>query len=247
MANLNRFTSPLYDADTMYLFDDFWTAQSDLQWTDTITDTGTVVIGDAVSGIATLTPSDGSVSDNDEVYFATTNELFLFLANRPIYGRFRFALSLTTLAAMNFFVGFQNAVGANTIIDDGGGPKVSGSTLAVGKIDGESVWRVYSACNGTSTTTLSSKTVTAGATTWHDVEIVCGDWDGTSMQVSFRVDGEYLKDSINNLPIRHTVLIASATEMSAFAGVKLGAATNNDKMLLDFAYASQRRATPAAA
>ncbi len=247
MANLSRFTAPLWDVDAFYLFDDFKDDQSDLSWVDTITDTGTVAIGDAVSGIATLTPSDGSVVDNDEVYFATANELFLFLANRPIYGKFRFATVLTTLSAMNFCVGFQNAVGANSLVDDGGGPKVSGSTLAVGKVDGETAWRVWSACNGTSTTTLSTLTVTSGATIWHDVEIICGDWDGVSMQVSFKVDGAYLKDTINNLPIRHTVLIASATAMSAFVGAKLGASTNNDVMLLDIAYAAQRRAAPAAA
>jgi hypothetical protein len=244
MANLTRFTGPLFDLDSFHIFDDFWMDQTDLTFVDTITDTGTVAIGDAVSGIATLTPSDGTVADNDEVYFATANMLFKFLADRPLYGRFRFALVPTTISVMNAAVGFQNAVGANSLVDDGGGVKVSGSTLAVEKRDGETAWRATSACNGVATTTLSTKTVTSGATTWHDVEIECGDWDGVSMKVSYKVDGEYLRDTVNNLPIRHTVAIASATEMSAWAGVKLGAITNNDTMLLDFVYAAQRRAGP---
>lgn len=239
MANLNRFTAPLWDLDVFHVFDDFWMDQTDLTFVDTVTDSGSVAIGDATRGIATLTPSDGTVADNDEVYLASANELFLFAAGRPIYGRCRLQFTETASGVYNAAFGFQNAVGANSLIDDGGGPKVSGSTLAIAKIDGETVWRLYTACNGVSTTTKSQ--TTAGGSAYQVLEIFCEDvGDGVNMRVLAKVDGEYLKDA-NGYVIRHTVAIASATEMQVFAGAKLGAATNNDVLLVDYIYAHQAR------
>src|ERR1051325_8543393 len=242
--NITRFTAPLWDLGAVVVFDDFVLDQQDTSAIDTITDSGTVLMGDAVNGVATLTPSDGSVGDNDEAYLASPNEVFKFGTNRSIYGRFKFRYTEVTSDKVNWCVGFQDAVGANSLVDDGAGPKVSGSTLAIAKVDGGSnLLKVYSACNGTSTSTTTNFTVAAA--TDYLAEIICNDWDGVSMQVSFRfgivANGlEYLKDANGNI-IRHTVLIASATEMQIFAGVKLGAATNNDTLLLDYWYGAQTR------
>jgi hypothetical protein len=60
------------------------------------------------------------------------------------------------------------------------------------------------------------------------------------MQVYFYVDGTPLKDTTGNV-IKHTVAIASATEMSVWAGAKLGAATNNDTTKIDFILGQQTR------
>lgn len=238
MANLARFTSHLAELDTVVVFDDFVCDQSDVSFIDTITDTGTALVGDAVNGVMVLTPSDGTVVDNDEVYIASANELFRFGTNRSIYGRCRLQFAETTATVYNVAFGFQNAVGANSIIDDGAGLKVSGSTLGIYKVDGGAVWRCVSSCNGTST--VSTSTTAAVAATNYVLEIDCVDWDGVSMEVSFKVDGAYLKDS-NGAVIRHTVAIASSTEMQVFAGAKLGAATNNDTTSVDYIYASQTR------
>lgn len=235
--NLNRFTAPLYDLDTFHVFSDFWEDQADTVFIDTVTDSGSVAVGDSVAGIAVLTPSDGTVGDNDEAYLATPNELFKFAAGKPIYGRCRlqFTEANTDDANVGFF--FQNAVGGDSILDNGGGLKVSGSTLGIYKVDGGTVWRCVSSCNGTSTDTISTKT--AGGSSYQVLEIICGDWDGVSMQVSFRVDGEYLKDSNGNL-IRHTVAIANATEMQVGVGVKNGN-TNLETLNVDYLYAAQKR------
>lgn len=235
---INRFTAPLWNLDTFHIFDDFWQDQSDINWVDTVTDLGSVAMGDAAGGIVTLTPSDGTVADNDEAYLASPNELFIFADAQPIYGRARLQFTEANTDDANIVFGFQNAVGADSLIDNGGGPKVSGSTLAIYKVDGGTVWRCASACNGTSTDTVS--TTTAGGSAYQELEIICNDWDGTSMQVTFKVDGNYLKDS-NGYVIRHTVAIASATEMAAFVGVKNGGA-NNQTLLVDYIYAAQARA-----
>lgn len=239
MANLTRFTATMRELDTVEVFDDFLNDQADTVFVDTITDSGTALVGDEVNGVMTLTPSDGTVADNDEVYIASANELFLYGTNREIYGRCKLKFTETTATVYNAGFGFMNAVGANTLVDDGGGPKVSGSTLAIYKVDGGAVWKCASACNGTSTVSTS----TAGAVTATDyvLEIWAKDWDGVSMQVSFAVNGSVLKDSTTGLPIRHTVAIASATEMQVWAGAKLGAATNNDTTKVDYILAHQTR------
>jgi hypothetical protein len=236
MSYVNRNTAALNDIRTMVVVDHFTSDQSDLWAIDTVTDTGTVLIGDEAGGVVTLTPSDGTVADNDEAYIATPNELFRYLAANEIYGTCRLKFAEVTAAIVNVAFGFQNAVGANSIIDDGAGLKVSGSTLAIYKIDGEAVWRCVSACNGVATVSVS--TSPAVAATWYEPEIFCLDHDGVTMLVSFKVDGRPLKDA-NGQDIRHKVAIASSTEMSMFAGVKLGAITNNDALKLDWWYGAQ--------
>lgn len=240
MANLNRFTQPLWDVDTFFIWNDFDKDQADTDAVDTVTDSGSVAMGDAANGTAVLTASDGTVADNDEAYLATPNEVFIFATNRCIYGRCRLKFVETTAGVGNVAFGFQNAVGADSIVDDGGTNivKTSGSTLAICKKDTEAVWTAVSACNGTAT--LTKSTTAAVTATWYLLEIICGDWDGVSMQVSYKVDGQYLKDS-NGLIIRHTVLIASATEMQMWVGRKLGAATNNDTVTVDYWYGAQTR------
>lgn len=237
MADLNRFTAPLWDLDTFHVWNDFEEDQSDIRAVDTVTDTGTVAIGDTARGVAVLTPSDGTVADNDEAYLATPNELFIFAAGRPLYGRFRIQFTEANTDDANIAVGFQNAVGANSIVDDGAGVKTSGSTLAIYKVDGGTKWICASACNGVATTTTS--TTTAGGASYQTLEIVCQDFDTTNMEVVFKCDGVRLKDSNNN-DIRHFVPIANATEMSLWAGVKNGGA-NLETLNLDYWYGAQKR------
>jgi hypothetical protein len=221
----------LFEWDVVKIDNDFTDDQSDISAVDTVTDSGTVLMGDDVNGIATLTPSDVTIADNDEAYLATPNETFKYGTNRCIYGRAKLQYTEVTATIANVAFGFQNAVGANSIIDDGAGLKVSGSTLGIYKVDGGAVWKCVSACNGVAT--VSTSTAAALAATDYVLEIEATDWDGVSMQVCFKVNTEYLKDSTTGDIIRHKVPIASATEMQMFVGIKLGAITNNDTLLLD--------------
>lgn len=240
MPLLDRFTAPLWDLDTMYVFDDFWSDQTDLTWIDTITDTGTVLIGDEAGGVATLTPSDGTVGDNDEVYFFTANELFLFLANRNIYGRCRLTFTETASGVYNAMFGFANAPAANLIVDDGAGLRASGSILAIEKRDGETAWRLTTRNGSTVTSTLSSQSAVMAAGQFQILEVQAEDVGNGSMRCSARVNGRLLAD-VNGVPIRHSVLITGATEMAVGVGAKLGAATNNDVLKADYVYAAQGR------
>lgn len=240
MANLARFVQPETDLDTFYVFDDFDRDQVDTTAVDTVTDSGTVAMGDAAGGTVVLTPSDGTVADNDEAYLAAPNEVFKLAAGKPITGRFRLQFAETAADTVNLAVGFQNAVGANSLIDNGGGPKVTGDCLAVFKKDGGGAYFYCAAyCNGAGTATKSSKALAAA--TWYAVVIEAVDAGNGNATVTYKVDGEYLKDFTTGEVIRHTVTIASATEMQLFAGVKLGAATNNDTLTLDYWFGKQLR------
>jgi hypothetical protein len=240
MPLLNRFTDSLWNLDTFHLLEDFWADQSDLFFVDTVTDSGSVAINDAVGGIATLTPSDGTVGDNDEVYFFTANELFLFLANRNIYGRCRLSFTETASGVYNAMFGFANAPAANLIVDDGGGLRASGSILAIEKRDGETTWRLTTRNGSTVTSTLSTQTAVMASGVYQIVEVEAEDVGNGTLVCTGRVNGRLLTDS-NGLIIRHSVLITGATEMALGVGAKLGAATNNDVLLVDYIYGAQGR------
>lgn len=238
MPLLNRFSAPLWDLDTFHIFDDFWWDQTDLSWVDTITDTGTAAVGDATRGVMTLTPSDGTVADNDEVYLASANQLFLFASNRPLYCKARVQFTETASGVFNCFAGFMSGVAANALVDDGGGMRASGCYAVIYKVDGETVWRCGTRNGSAATSTTSTKS--AGGASYQELEVIGQDADGVSMTFTFKVDGEYLKDA-SGLVIRHSVLIASASIMSLAAGAKLGAITNNDVLNLDYLYGAQHR------
>jgi hypothetical protein len=237
---LDRFTAPLWDVDTFYVFDDFWADQTDLTWVDTITDTGTVLINDGAGGIVTLTPSDGTVADNDEVYFFTANALFQFLANRNVYGRARVSFVETAAGVYNAMFGFASAPAANLIVDDGGGLRASGSLLAIEKRDGETAWRLTTRNGSTVTSTLSTATATMASGVYQVLEVQAEDVGNGTLRCSGRVNGRLLTD-VNGQVIRHSVLITGSALMAVGVGAKLGAATNNDVLLADYVYAAQGR------
>lgn len=234
MANVLKYPPLFKDLDQQVeVIDDFTWDQTDLSWIDTITDTGTAAVGDAVNGVMVLTPSDGTVADNDEVYLGTSNELFLFAADKPFLGRAKIKFTETASGVYNCFVGFANAFAANLMVDDGGGMRASGSLAAIYKVDGGTVWRCVTRNNGVVTDSVS---LTSSTKTGYQVlEVEVSPRDSLTVTVTFKVDGVYLRDSTTGAIIRHTVTVASATEMQFGFGAKLGAGTNNDALSCDYA------------
>lgn len=218
--------------------DDFTMDQTDLVWIDTVTDTGTALSGDAAAGIMTITPSDGTVADNDEVYLATANENFLFAAGKPIYAKTRMKFAEGATNKANVMVGFQSAVAADSLVDDGAGPRATGSGMGIYKVDGGTKWYVWSIVNGTTTATLSS--LTAGSSSYVIYEFFLHDHDTTNGWFTVKANGDFLKDSNGNV-IRHAVPYASATEMQFMFGLKNGQATTVESVLIDYVVALQTR------
>lgn len=234
--NQNRFTPPLGNLDTVHIWDDFFWFVTAHQWTSLVADTTpTVTVGDAANGVAVLFTD---TTDNNEVALRSTAELFKIGTNRQIYGRCKLQYAENDTNKANVLFGFYSAMAANTLADNGAGPRASGDALAIYKVDGGTVWRCLSMCNGTQTITASTKT--AGGSTAQVLEIVANDWDGVSMQVSFKVDGEYLRDSTGAI-IKHTVAIASATEMHIGVYVKTGGGAGGETVNVDNIYGAQTR------
>lgn len=238
MANLVRFTSAQAELDTFRVFDDFWMDQTDLTFVDTITDSGSVAIGDAANGIATLLASDGSVADNDEVYYATANELFLVAAGRSLYFETYLQFTEANTDDANVAAGFMSAVAANAIVDNGAGLRTSGNWFSIYKVDGGTVW--ICGCRNSSTVYTNTTSITAGGSSYQKLGIEIVDWDGTNVLVTYRVDGVLCRDATTNLVIEHRLPITSSTEMQAFVGAKNGD-TNLETILVDYVYASQTR------
>ncbi len=181
------------------------------------------------------------MADNDEVYLASPNANFKYVLEKPFMGKTRLQFAETTAGIYNVAFGFQNAVGADSIVDNTGLPKTSGSCLAIYKTDGSSVWKCVSACNGVATHSTSSGAGSAAVgATWYVLEINCNYYSATHMQAAFQVDGVILRDS-NNVPISHLIPIASAAAMQIFVGAKLGAITNNDTTKVDYIYGGMVR------
>lgn len=232
MANILRFPKELEQIEQYGVFSDFCENQDDLVWLDTITDSGTVLYGDNAGGKATLTPSDGTISNNDEAYLESANEIFLVDDGKPMYAVAYLQFTEGNTDDVNIAFGFQNAVGADSIIDDGAGLKVTGDCIAIYKVDGGTVWKCVSCVNAVAT--VSTSTATAGGASYQKLEIEVVDYTGTHVKVSFRVDGIPLKDSTTGLDIVHTLAVASATEMQLFAGIKNGADTTAEALVIDY-------------
>lgn len=212
--------------------DDFLNYSSGNLWTTVATDSGSATVSDAANGELAISPSDGTVADNDETYVKATTEVLLFAADRAIVFVASVKWTEGNVDDLNVAAGFMNAVGANSILDDGGGPKASFSGAVFYKIDGETVWRVRSSVGTTYTDTKTN--ITAGGSAYQELRIEFTAIDTTTGTVSFLIDGAIATDT-NGKPIKHQLTYTGATEAQAFVGAKNGAATTVETLKVDYA------------
>ncbi len=236
--NLGRYPVSILERLQATIFDDFFWYITAHMWTTTVDSGGTIAHGDAANGVVTLTPSSGN-ADNDEAYLKTAAEVFKLAAGRVIYGEALVKYTEAATNAANVAFGFQNAVGADSIIDNGAGLKVSGDTFAIYKVDGSLVWKCVSVVNG-GTAVVSTSLTSTVSTDYQRLSIEIRSVDATSVEVTFFVDNLPMLDSLTHRPIKHTFLIASATEMQMFAGVKNGTAAAQT-LLVDYMAGFQTR------
>lgn len=204
------------------------------QWITTATDSGTVAASDAVNGIIVLTPSDGTVTNNDEAYLSTNQEVFKFGDGKTLVGECRLQFTEGNTDDVNVFFGFADAIGANTLVDDGAGLKTSFSGAAIYKVDGGTVWKCVSSIG--TTQTISTSTTTSSSSSYQRLKIEClpAPTGGSTMEIAFYVDGKPLIDSTTNKRIKHTVTTTSATEMDVGCGIKNGADTTAEALNVDY-------------
>lgn len=221
-------------------FNDFFTEiDTTNEFTATLTDTGTAVVGNGVGGIVAITPSDGTVADNDEAYLGLRNLVFTPAAGKTAVVAVRMQYTEGNTDDANVAVGFCSTVAANTLIDDGGGPVASGTHFCFFKVDGGTVWKCESR-NQTAVTT-STTTVTAGGAAYSTFEVILSEITTTTMVVSFRINGDVVVDATTGFPIVHRVLYASADPVTPFVALKNGAATTVETLNVDYLYAATNR------
>jgi hypothetical protein len=211
--------------------DDFVFDADTNQFSTVATDSGTATVGDAVGGVLVLAPSDGTVADNDEVYVRTANELFKFASDKPAYFKARIQYAEANTDDANIAFGFMNAVAANSILDNGGGPAADYSGAVFFKVDGGTVWNCENSDSTTQKTTVTD--VTAGGSSYVEFEIEVQPKAGSKMDIVFKINGVVVAKHSDQT-------FANATEMCAFVGAKNGGA-NNESISVDYIIAEQLR------
>lgn len=202
-------------------------------WKGTQTDSGTFTVLDAAGGILQLEASDGTIGDNDESYAGTQNEMFLFAANKPLTFEARVALKAADTDGANVMVGLvSGANGANTIQDNGAGPPANYSGAVFYKVDGGSAWAAE-VSNGATQTAVTLTAPGAPGVTYQVLKIEFLPTSSTASTINFYVDGVLVGTT--------SYTFTSATEMSAFFGVKNGGTTVNTTLYVDYVRCSQVR------
>ena len=180
-------------------------------FTTVVSDSGTVAVADGSKALV-ITPSDGTVADNDEGYAKGTYEAFKFADDKPMLIDALIQFTEANTDDANVMVGCMDAVAANSLLDDGGGPKASYSGAVFFKVDGGTVWQCETSNAGTQTTTVT--TVTAGGSAKQHLRIEITKSSSTHAKVAFWIDGVNVAN--------HTVAYASITDVQLVAAVKNG-------------------------
>ena len=209
-------------------------------WTTVASDLGSIAAQDAAGGILLIHPSDASVADNDETYLKRTQETFLMASGKPIWcgASMKFA-EANTSAAKNWF-GMKDALAANSLVDDGGGPATSFSGFGFYKEDGQTLWSVITSLGSTQTKTrltaansLDKTAHTAGSSAYQRLEIEFRPNQGSLADICFFIDGVLV---FKQSGFDYT----SATEMQAGFGAKNGSGSE-ELLYIDWAYGYQQR------
>ena len=193
------------------------------RWTSTLTDSGTAAVGDEVGGVVTLSPSDGTVVDNDEAYISS-KEIFKFAAGKALNvgGLVQFAQAATNAA--NVYFGLMDAVAANALQDNGAGPKSSFSGAGFFAKDGSTLWNVIYSDGATQTiaelsvtNSLNKQANVAASATYQLLEIDVVPKTSTLCDVVYKINGSTVYKMLDRT-------YANATEISVMVGVKNGTA-----------------------
>lgn len=208
-------------------------------WTTVASDSGSITVSDAAGGIVTLNPSDGTIADNDETYLKRTTETFLMAANKPFVSESYVKFTEANTDDANIWVGFKDAVAADSLVDNGAGMATSFSGFGFYKEDGQTLWSIIASLSTTQTTAR----LTAANSLDKTAKTAGGSYQRLGLvfqpKTSALADIEYYIDGVLVYKITDFTF-TSATEMQGGFGVKNGS-TNGETLLVDWTYAYQLR------
>lgn len=238
--------------DTVEFIDDFIGLDT-TTWLTTVTDSGTVAEdADGINGVVTMSPSDGTVGNNDEAYLYT-NEIAKYLNGTPIsiVGRIQFTEGNTDDVNILFGIGEGFGV-ANTLLDDGGGPPADYDGCCFFKVDGGTRWN-FESSDGTSQVTTELD-YTAGGSSFAVLQLDLEPLSATEYQITPWLDilgGKNLVQpraysanqmTLARLPlVKHRFTYAGSGEMAVCFGIKNGAATTVEALQVDLCMFAKKR------
>lgn len=226
-------------ADFHYIEDDFTDDIDTARWVATTGsgDGGSATVGDAVGGVLAIKTNN---FDNYEEYVESPNETFKFAEGKPLRFRCRCKFAEANTDDANIIVGIKDAVGADTLVDDGAGPAASYSGAVFFKQDGQTLWSVEVSIGSTQETvqltaanSLTGRAHTAGSTDYHWLSIEFCPISATKADIVFAIDDEDVYKFTGDY-------ITSATEMQICLGAKAGGA-NSETLNVDYVSCIQKR------
>lgn len=205
-------------------FHGFLTAQSGANYTVVTAVDGTVLVQDAAGGVVVIANATATIGDNEDCYLNREPEGFLMAANKPLKFGARLQFTEVSTNTCNVIAGLTDGVAANLLVNDGGGPKTSGSTLAFFKKDGNLNWFIHVSLGSTQTSveltavnSLDKTAHAAGSAGYQWLEIEFLPKTSALADVIFYIDG---------VPVYKITdfTFTSATEQQAVVGCKGGTA-----------------------
>lgn len=175
---------------------------------------------DEASGVMSLPTG---ATDNDEHYLSSIAENWLFAANKPLWFEARVALTEANTDDANLIVGLSDTVGANSLLDNGGGPMASYDGAVWFKVDGGTVWQFETSNAATQVTTASAGAFVSN--TWYRVGFVFDPGAGTTGEITPYLNG------VAGTP--QAITLAGLEEMHILLGAKAGF-TNAETLRCDY-------------
>jgi hypothetical protein len=211
-------------------FEDFYEFVTGDLWTKVTAVDGAVTILDAAGGKAAIS-SAVDTAGNEDCYLKSNKESFKFAAGKPLHFEALVDFIESSTNQANVMAGLMDAVAANSLQNDGAGPKASYSGAVFYKVDGETVWRCESSIGASQVTTQTS--VTAGGSTAQRLTIEFQPITSSLGEVRFFID--------DALVAKHAITFTSATEMQVVLGVKDGDASDEETLNVDYVACYQLR------
>jgi len=148
----------------------------------------------------------------------------------------------------NVICGFKDAVAANSLLDDGGGPAASYSGAVFFKVDGGTTWNVETSVGSTQLTktltadvSLDNVAHSSSSTSYQILRVEIHPFTSTQVRVEFYIG---VLASAGDWNMKHVatnyVTFSGATEMQAFCGIKNGAG-NAETLRIDYLGCGQLR------
>jgi hypothetical protein len=204
--------------------------QDDFRTFDTTSATGGwVIVEDGTPAQAPIDAANGVLSlatgatNNDEAYVSSLAENWLFAASKPLWFEARVALTEANVDDANIIVGLSDTVGADSLLDNGGGPMASYDGAVWCKVDGGTVWQFETSNAGTQVTTASAGAFVTN--TFYRVGFIFDPADGTTGSVTPYLNGV--------AGTAHAITLAGLEEMHILLGAKAGG-SNAETLRIDY-------------